>query len=183
MSRLRPPQALAAALALTGAAAIAATAPPALASSTGHGPTAAQIRAAVRRAERSRDLWATVNICRRQDNKDVIGIRGQMPSLGFTTEMSITVRVEFWSRDSARFLPVPRIAKPVALGTATHTVVQGGASFRFHPPAGLLRGAVTFVWKLGDKVLAKTTRKTSHGHKHVDYADPPGYSAGTCTLG
>lgn len=182
MSILRHSPALVASLAITGAAAIPAIVPTALASSAGHGPTAAQVQAAVRRAERSRDLWATVNICRRRGTEDVIGIRGQMPSLGFTTQMSITVRVEFWSHDSARFLPVPRLATPVALGTATHTVVQGGASFRFQPPAGLLRGAVTFVWKRGRKVLARTTRKTTHGHRHVDYADPPGYSAGTCTL-
>jgi hypothetical protein len=31
-------------------------------------------------------------------------------------------------------------------------------------------------------VLARTTRKTTHGHKHVDFADPPGYSAGVCVL-
>ena len=145
-------------------------------------PTQAQIRAAVSRAERSHDLWATINVCKKQGDQDIIGIRGQMPSLGFTTQMSLIIQPEYWSHDAARFKPIPGDAKQVSLGSATRSVIQGGASFRFQPPAGTLRAAVTFQWRLGKKLLASTVRKTSHGHKHVDFADPPGYSAGVCAL-
>jgi hypothetical protein len=169
-------------LAVAGATALGSVAPIALGKAGKRGPTAAEIRAAVHRAERSRDLWATVNVCKKKDTQDIIGIRGQMPSLGFATSMSLDVQVEFWSRDNARFEPIPGAVQHVRLGTAAHTVLQGGASFKFQPPAGELRGVVTFEWKRGRKVLARATRKTTHGHKHVDFADPPGYSAGICTL-
>jgi hypothetical protein len=149
---------------------------------SGKGPTEAQIRAAVRRAEHSKDLWATINVCRRKGREDIIGIRGQMPSLGFTSDLSLVVQPQYWAYDQAKFKPVPGDARRVSLGAATHAVLQGGASFRFKHPAGLLRGTITFEWRLKTRLLASTVRKTTHGHRHVDFADPPGFSAGVCSF-
>src|SRR6516225_9959914 len=77
-------KAIAAAVAIGGWALVA----PACASNSSptastKGPTRAQIRAAIHRALHSRVLWATVNICDTMHHQNVIGIRGQMPSLSF----------------------------------------------------------------------------------------------------
>jgi hypothetical protein len=169
-------------------AAVAATATGATAATARHHrpvatrPTAAQIRAAIGRAMRSSDLWATVNVCNTTRHKNKIGIRAQMPSLGFASRLYIDVRVDYWSPADNRFEPTQADSGPISLGRATHAVHQGGSLFTFAPPAGVLRGVVTFEWRLGGKVIGRAVRKTGHGYKHVDFADPPGYSAGTCTI-
>ena len=60
-------------------------------------PTKAQIRTAVARAERSKSLWATVNICNSKRYPDRIGVRGQMPSLGFAAWLSMDIQVQYYS--------------------------------------------------------------------------------------
>jgi hypothetical protein len=173
-----------------GAAAPAATAPsPPLAHKrpAGHEtrPTRAQISAAVQSAERSPDLWATINVCNTTQHPDYIGIRGQIPALGFTTHISMTVRVEYYDPARGRFEPTTAI-KSVDLGRATRGAHQGGVQFPFQAPAAgesyELRGAITFQWAIGRRVLARAIRHTKHGYQDVDFADPPGYSAGTCTI-
>ena len=154
------------------------------------GPTAAQERAAVRRATRSRNLWATVNICNTRRHPDVIGFRVQMPGLGFGANLSAEVRVEYWSPAAKHFRPVPgrsgSLGSVVSLGRATTGTHQSGVSFPIQkPPSGVhyvFRGVATFKWKLGSKVLGSTTRTTGHGYRHVDQSDPAGYSSGTCTI-
>jgi hypothetical protein len=158
------------------AAVLAAAAPQAAAAA---GPTPAQIRGALAHAEHSRRLWATVNICK--DN--ALGIRGQMPTLGFGASLSMEIQVQYWAGAKMRFQLHPSAKVSVALGTPAHDVHQGGATFPFGPHAGLLRGYVTFVWKRGGKVLGRTHRATSAGHHDADGGDPPGYSAPGCTLG
>src|SRR6516165_1209759 len=59
-------------------------------------PTAAQMRAAVQRAERSKYLWATVNICNTKRHPHAIGVRGQMPALGFPALLQMTVHLKYW---------------------------------------------------------------------------------------
>ena len=72
-------------------ASLLATAVPAAASKRPTGPTHSQISAAVARVKRSRNLWATVNICNTKRHPDVVGIRGQMPALGFSSALSMQV--------------------------------------------------------------------------------------------
>jgi hypothetical protein len=144
-------------------------------------PTAKEIRSAVDRATRSSDLWATINICNTKHHRNRIGIRGQMPSLGFTSRLYMDVRIEYWSETDGRF-EATDARKRIALGRASHAVHQSGAIFSFTPPAGTLRGVVTFEWRLAGKVIGRVTRKTGHGYKHVDFADPAGFSAGTCRI-
>lgn len=146
-----------------------------------HGPSAAQIRAAVRRAQRSRNLWATINICNTKRYRDVIGIRGQMPALGFETNLSMEIQVDYWNIAQKKFVPDPGVKLPVALGRATNGLHQGGVSFRFHPPADL-SGQISFTWKLAGKVIGHAHRTTQGGLKHVAFGDPPGHSATTCRI-
>jgi len=173
---------LSAALSLPGSAA---------AAKRGSGPTAAQVRAAVSRATRSRNVWATVNICNTRRHPYVLGFRVQMPGLGFGADLYADVRVEYWSASTKHFQSVPSgsgsLGALVSLGRATTGTHQSGVTFRIkRPPSGvryLFRGVATFKWKLGGRVLGSTTRKTGRGYQHVDYGDPAGYSAGTCAIG
>lgn len=171
------------AFAAPAAAATAATTP--AASGRPAAPSRAQVAAAVHAAERSPDLWATINICNTPQYPDFIGIRGQMPGLGFTTHIYMTIRVEYYDPALGRFKPSSAV-KTVDLGHATRGAHQGGVRFPFQTPlAGesyQLRGAVTFVWAIGRRVIARAIRHTKHGYQHVDFGDPPGYSAGTCTI-
>jgi hypothetical protein len=144
-------------------------------------PTPAQIRAAVARAERSRDLWATVNICDTKRNPDTIGIRGEMPALGFKTGLSIEIRLEFYKFKQRQWALVPGAVRRVPLGSFSTGLHQDGFSFIFKPFV-VLRGAVTFKWTLAGKVIGSTARTTARNLKHVDDGDPPGYSRARCTI-
>jgi hypothetical protein len=154
------------------------------------GPTAAQKRAkeiatAVTNAERSPDLWATINVCTSSTTGDTVGIRGQMPSLGFAAVLTMQISVSYWNYTDNAFDPA-NATSSVSLGTGTHGVHQGGVNFPFTPPAAgsqyLVRGAITFEWTVGKKVLAKVTHNTGHGYTNVAFSNPPGLSEGTCTL-
>ena len=151
------------------------------------GMTAKQIRAAVTNAEHSSDLWATVNVCTSSPTVppgDVVGIRGQMPSLGFKTALVMDVSVDYWNYTDGQFESA-NASSTISLGEGTHGVHQGGVSFPFAPGQGntyLVRGTITFEWKMGTKVVGTVTRNTGHGYSNVGFSDPPGFSAGTCTL-
>jgi hypothetical protein len=180
-------------LAATGAMSIpsVATAKSAKANKTHHkkkkkGPTLAQkIQTAVKIAERSPDLWATVNVCTSSPTQDEVGIRGQMPSLGYAATLSMNISVDYWNFDTNVFQPAS-LSQKVALGKGTHGLHQGGVNFPITPPASgsqyLVRGSVTFSWMIGSKVVGTVTRNTGHGYANVGFANPPGYSSGTCTL-
>jgi hypothetical protein len=146
------------------------------------GPTGTQVRAAIRKAERSRDLWATVNICNTRRYPNAIGIRGQMPSLGFNASLAMHIGVDFWVITKHRFQPVPRTSQSVSLGRSHAGLRQGGVRFKFPSHAGHLRGSVTFVWRLGRRVIGSITRKTTGGHHGADFGDPPRYSSSQCWI-
>jgi hypothetical protein len=145
-------------------------------------PTSSQVRSAIRKAERSRDLWATVNICNSRRHPNVMGIRGQMPSLGFKANLAMKFAVDFWVISKHEFRPVPHVGESVSVGTSRLGLRQGGVRFKFSAHAGHLRGSVTFLWRLGHRVIGSVTRKTSGGHHSADFGDPPRYSSSQCWL-
>jgi hypothetical protein len=146
-------------------------------------PTPAQIGAAVLKAERSHDLWATVNICDSKRAPNTMGIRGQMPALGFKTELSMLIRLEYYRFKQRRWSPVPGVMKVVPLGSFSSGLHQDGFSFSLiPPPVFTFRGAVTFKWTLAGKVVGSADRRTAADIKHVDRGDPPGYSRARCTI-
>lgn len=160
-------------------------APPfALASASRHGPNATRIAAAVRRAERSPNLWATVNICNSSGHRNTIGIRGQMPALGFAATLTMAFQLDYWSSSAARFLPIqsPKARRTKQFGVVVSRLEQAGAQFSFGPHAGRLSGTVTFTWARGGRVIGQTTRATTAGHPSAAYGSPPHYSAAQCTL-
>jgi hypothetical protein len=114
----------------------------------------------------------------------VLGIRGQLPALGFPTKMSMLVQVDYYVPADGRFEPdtsVPRVRIPLSKKAEATGLWQGGAEFSFAPTA-VLSGTVTFQWKLGRKVIGQVTKLTAHGRKGVRHSDPPGYSTATCTI-
>jgi hypothetical protein len=149
--------------------------------SANHNPTPAQIRSAVAKAERSKQLWSTVNVCNTKHHPNTIGIRGQMPSLSFPSSLYMQVQVTYRNYAAKKFEPDPGVDQLVALGDPANELVQGGALFKFKPPA-VLAGTITFEWKRHGKVIGSTRRATGGGHKNAKYGDPPGYSSSDCSI-
>jgi hypothetical protein len=159
---------------------LAVVATPALGSTDG--PTPNQIKTAVHSAERSKRLWATINVCDTRKHPHTIGIRGEVPALGFSTTISISIGVDFYSKADKRFKPDPDARKMIKLGPVSHGIHQRGVTFKFAPHTGRLRGTATFSWTRHGKVLGSIKRVTSASHHDADFGDPSGFSAATCMI-
>ncbi|MEA2144947.1 MAG: hypothetical protein QOG59_534, partial [Solirubrobacteraceae bacterium] len=61
------------------------------------GPSPTIISAAVAKARHSRDLWTTVNVCTPRPKPHTVGVRAQMPALGFRAWLSMQVQLDYWS--------------------------------------------------------------------------------------
>ncbi|MFZ1993059.1 MAG: hypothetical protein WAU75_03040 [Solirubrobacteraceae bacterium] len=152
------------------------------ASAGGVGP--AQIARAVHGAEQSHSLWATVNICDSRRYRDDIGVRGQMPALGFSSGLYMVVQVNFWSPTQHRFLPIQSnlATTRLSLGSSANGLQQDGVVFPFSAHTGLLNATVTFIWTRGGKVIGQIVRGTTAGHPDADHGNPPHYSAAQCRI-
>jgi hypothetical protein len=159
---------------------LAVVATPALGASAG--PTPNQIKSAVHSAERSKRLWATINVCDTRRHPHTIGIRGEVPALGFAATISISIGVDFWSKADKRFEPARGATKTIKVGPISHGIHQRGILFQFAPHTGRLRGTATFSWTRHGNVLGATKRVTTAPHRDVDFSDPSGFSAATCTI-
>ena len=159
-----------------------AASPAALARRTVKNPTPAQIQTAVRRAEHSKSLWATVNICDTRRYPKTFGVRGQMPALGFASWLTMVVRVDYYSTTKKRFLPAGATMR-VRLGRLSFGLQQDGATFGpFKRHAGLLDASIQFLWKRSGKLLGQATRGTTAGHPDADFGSPPHFSASQCRI-
>ena len=136
----------------------------------------------------TRTPWATVNVCDTERWPDTIGIRGSMPGSKDEREgMWMRFQVEFKSTEDARWHAVPEGGDSgfVFVGQARSKPRQAGRSFRISPKRGetvLLRGRVSFEWRLKGEVLRSATQRTRRGHRSTAGSDPPGYTATTCTV-
>jgi hypothetical protein len=162
------------------AAAALATSPPAPAVAV----SAAKLAAAVRQAERSPSLWATINICDSHTYPDTVGVRGQMPTLGVPASLSMVVQVDYWATGKRRFVPIQSKTATMALslGRASSGLQQDGAVFPFKAQRALFSATVTFTWSRGGKVIGQTERRTTAGHHDADFGSPPRYSAAQCRI-
>ena len=139
--------------------------------------------------KKSPDLWATVNICDTEANQDKIGIRGSMPGLG-TEKASLYMRfqVQYLAKADGKWHNIEEKADSGyrKLGVSRHRVMESGWTFRFLPPpdggAHTLRGAVTFVWRVKGRQVRRIRETTEAGHRSTVGADPPGFSAATCSI-
>lgn len=149
-------------------------------------PTKAQVRAAVSRAERSKDLWATVNICTaRHAGGGTLGVRGEMPALGFSSRLAMTIQLNAWSTKHKVFVAETgsTARKTLQLGATTTGLQQSGAVFPFTANPGLLNATMTFTWTRSGKVIGQVRRTTSAGHHDADFGKPAHYSAAQCRIG
>jgi hypothetical protein len=164
--------------------AVAATPAPTSAKSVSRGPSRAQIHQAVRAAERSSSLWATINICNSRRYPNTLGVRGQMPTLGFSASLSMLIQVDYYSPQIKRFVAIKssNAISKLSLGSASSGLQQDGAVFPFAAHTGLLNATIVFTWKRGGKVLGQTKRRTSAGHRDADYGSPPHFSAAHCQI-
>jgi hypothetical protein len=147
-------------------------------------PTGIQIARAVRDATHSRLLWATVNVCARHRRGGLMGVRGELPALGFDSTLSMTVRLRQYDTSVSRFVWVrgATAQRTVTLGTVRTGVHQGGVEFPYASDTGELDAIVTFTWTRGGRRLAQVTRMTTGGHPTAAYAQPNGFSSAGCRL-
>lgn len=133
-------------------------------------------------------LWATVNICDTKQSPDTIGIRGSMPGSGRSGErMYMRFRVQFLSPVDNKwhnFLADGTDSGFVSVGSARYKARQSGWTFPFKLEPGqqyTLRGAVSFQWRRGTKVVRRAAKRTTKGHTTA-LSEPKGYSAATCVV-
>ena len=132
-------------------------------------------------------LWATVNVCDTKAHPNTIGIRASMPGTESGREaMFMRIQAQYLSAEDRRWHNVPGEgdSRFLALGSAEARARQKGRSIRIAPKTDrvLLRGMVTFEWRLRGEVVRRAHRRTHKGHRSNAGADPAGYSAANCTL-
>jgi hypothetical protein len=148
------------------------------------GPTPAQIQAAVTDAESSAYLWETVNECQAKGAGGSIGIRGQMPALGFAATLSMTIQLRQYDKatDGYTAFTGGTGTRTLALGRFASHLHQSGAVFPFSANPGKVQASVTFTWARGGQTIGTVTEQTTAGHPQADYGTPAHYSAADCSL-
>jgi hypothetical protein len=138
---------------------------------------------------RSRELWATIDVCNAADQPNTVGIRGSMPGDGQARgTMYMRFRLQYMNTTTKQWVDLANGAAPgfAAVGPAK-SVRQAGRSFQLMPVAGkpavTLRGVVNFQWRAGTTVLASASRPTTAGRQSLAGADPANFSAATCLIG
>jgi hypothetical protein len=109
-----------------------------------------------------------------------------MPGTGDAAEsMFMQFRVEYLLSGVWTNVGASATSPFESVGSAATTARQGGIDFKFVGGSQshyLLRGVVTFQWRLGGHVVAMTLRSTTAGHNAGAGADPHGYSASVCSI-
>jgi hypothetical protein len=129
--------------------------------------------------------WATVNVCDTAKHPDAIGIRASMPGTPKHARLAMRFRVQYRT-DSGDWADVAGADSGWrGLGAAGGDPVESGWSFTFAHSANAvtLRGMVRFRTRRPGSAPKVSELATTAGHRSSAGADPPGYSAATCTLG
>jgi hypothetical protein len=153
-----------------------------LAQAASHTPTQAQVSKAIKNAESSKSLWATVNFCNTKRHRYKIGVRGQMPALGFPAWLSMRVQLNRYQTSKRKFVPLADATALVRLGRSSRGLQQGGEQWTYAPHAGLFNASIQFIWRRSGKLLGQTSRRTTAGHLTADFSDPPHFSAKQCRI-
>jgi hypothetical protein len=134
-------------------------------------------------------LWATVNLCDTAGHPDTIGVRASIPGSGVAGErMFLRFQVQYYAAGEGEWhnLQAGGDSSWIAVGSGGYAARQAGRTFRFQAPTGdrteVLRGAVTFEWRSGARVVRRARKRTAAGHRGEAGGDPPGYSAAVCEL-
>jgi len=137
---------------------------------------------------RSRELWATIDVCNTAKQPDTIGIRGSMPGDGHAhDEMYMSFHLQYLNAVN-QWVELPGAGgSGYSLVGSAASARQAGSSFTLKPRAGkppfTLRGVVGFRWMRANTIMQRASRPTSSGHDAVVGAEPKGYSAATCSAG
>ena len=137
--------------------------------------------------KRSKDLWATVNVCDTPARPNVIGIRGSMPASGRLETLEMRFQVHYLDRAGDgkwHNLESGADSGYIRVGTARKRPLESGYSFTFTPPAGgsTLRGVITYRWRARGRTVRSFREITEAGHRSTRGADPVGFTAATCEL-
>jgi hypothetical protein len=169
---------------------------PALATAAAPGKTSAATSAPktgtvpARALDRSRELWATIDVCSPPDQLNTVGVRGSMPGDRQAHDtMYMSFRLQYVDSATGKWVErASGAAAPtfVAVGTGK-SARQAGRSFQLVPVAGkpafTLRGVVSFQWRRGKTVVHAVSRPTTAGQLSLAGADPAGFSAASCVIG
>jgi hypothetical protein len=153
-----------------------------VAQAASHNPTRAQVSKALKNAESSRSLWATVNFCNTKRHRYKIGVRGQMPALGFPAWLSMRVQLNRYETNKRKFVALTDASVLVRLGRVSRGLQQGGEQWTYAPHAGLFNASIQFIWRRSGKLLGQTSRRTTAGHPSADFGDPAHFSAKQCRI-
>ena len=134
-------------------------------------------------------LWATVNVCDTEERPNTVGIRASMPGSGFAKErMFVRFQVQYLSLLDSKWHNIGASGDSgwVALGSGRYKARQAGRDFVLQAPdegqTFRVRGAVTYEWRRGTKVVRRVRKRTEGGHPGTRGADPPRYSAASCVI-
>src|SRR3954447_19745338 len=133
-------------------------------------------------AMRSKDLWATVNVCDTSLHNNMMGVRASMPGDGDHTKMYMRFVAQYYDRAKQLWSEVKGsgVSKWIYVGSGVFKRREGGYTFAFDPPGGgktfVLRGAVDFKWTKGRRIVRTAHVLTKAGHTRTKGADPATYS-------
>lgn len=166
------------------AAALACVVPAAAPAATGSGSEARLLAALLR----SRELWATIDVCSPSDQPDYVGVRGSMPGDRHPHDaMYMRFRLQYREPNGERWVDLASASSPYAYVGAGGSVRQDGQSFKLVPKPDMapstLRGVVDYQWRRGKRIVQSASRSTTAGHTSVSGADPAGYSSASCVIG
>jgi hypothetical protein len=135
---------------------------------------------------RTRDLWATVNVCDTPRHPNRLGVRARMPGDGTRHRMYMRFTAQFRSGSSWKAIRGGR-SSWLYVGSALFRWKEAGFTFRLSAPrrgaSYLTRGVVEFQWRRRNgRVVHRGRRLTEAGHPGTRNADPRRYSAATCRI-
>lgn len=136
--------------------------------------------------DRSKELWATVNVCDSPARPNELGLRASMPGWATRARKQMRFRVQFFRDGEWRNITEGADSGWISLGARARATVEAGQNFKLAPPRGdelRLRGVVSFRWRRAGRTLDRARRLTEAGHTSTRGADPPDHSAAECVLG
>ena len=119
---------------------------------------------------RSRELWATIDVCNSPKQPNTVGIRGSMPGDGKPTDkLYMSFGLEYLDAVN-QWAALPSSSSGwVLVGAGSSSARQSGWSFTLKPPQGrgkfVLRGMVGFRWMRAGHQFAHATLPTTAGRK------------------
>jgi hypothetical protein len=140
-------------------------------------------------AARSKELWATVNVCDTERYPNTLGVRASMPGNATRQKMWMRFRASYFDRATERWRDVGGDSRSpwIEVGDARYRTRQAGRRFELDPPlpttSYVVRGVVEFQWRRkGGKVVRRESEKTVGGHPTGPHGDPYDYSYGICEI-